>query len=194
MHIRDEKELLRTRIRERAERQTDHERDSESRSISRRILENLPEGTLTICAYWPMHSEVDVRGLIKTLLEQGHTVFLPRFTRVHFEFRQITSLDDLVTGKYNLQEPAAGAPLLDLKNVSIVLLPAAGFDREGNRIGRGNGGFDRWLSDLRKVNAQAKVWGVALEHQLTDHVPVEPHDQKVDAIMTAHLMIVTEGK
>jgi 5-formyltetrahydrofolate cyclo-ligase len=194
MHIRDEKELLRTRIRERAERQTDHERDSESRSISRRILENLPEGTLTICAYWPMHSEVDVRGLIKTLLEQGHTLFLPRFTRVHFEFRQIASLDDLVTGKYNLQEPPAGASLLDLKNVSIVLLPAAGFDRQGNRIGRGNGGFDRWLSDLRKVNTQAKVWGVALEHQLTNHVPVEPHDQKVDAIMTAHLMIVTEGK
>lgn len=189
MHIRDEKQLLRTRIKERAQRQTPHERDAESRSICRRIMENLPEGTLTICAYMPMPSEADITPLLTQLLEKGHNVFIPRFTRTYFEFRQIDAIDDLSTGKFGLLEPPASAPLLDLRNVSVVLLPAIGFDRTGNRLGRGNGGYDRWLQDLKKVNPTALIWGIALEHQLTDSVPTEPHDQKVDAIMTGHIMI-----
>ncbi len=189
MHIRDEKQLVRERIKERALRFTPKERDAESRSICRRIMENLPEGPQTICAYWPMPSEVDIAPLVTDLLEKGHTVFLPCFTRAFFEFRQIESVDDLVTGKFGLKEPPASAPILDLHTVSIVLLPAIGFDRTGNRLGRGNGGYDRWLADLKKVNPTALLWGIAFEHQLTDSVPTETHDQKVDTIMTAHMMI-----
>lgn len=185
MHIRDEKQLLRTRIGERAKRQLSHERDAESRSLSRRVLENLPEGILTICAYWPMPSEADIAPLIKTLLEKGHHVFIPRFTKTAFEFREITTLEDLFPGKFGLLEPLPSQPALDLASVDVVLLPAVGFDRTGNRLGRGNGGYDRWMEDLRKKNPQAKVWGVALEHQLTDTVPTEPHDQPVDALVTA---------
>lgn len=190
MHIKDEKQLLRTRIGERAKRQLPNERDAESRSLSRRVLENLPPGPQTVCAYWPMPSEADIAPLLKTLLEKGHHVFLPRFTRTSFEFRGIGSLEDLFPGKFGLLEPLASAPELKLSDVSVVLLPAVGYDREGNRLGRGNGGYDRWLQDLRKVNPAAKVWGIALEHQLTDHVPTEPHDQPVDALMTAREMIV----
>jgi 5-formyltetrahydrofolate cyclo-ligase len=190
MHIRDEKALLRTRIAERAKRQSPHEREAESRSIGRRILENLPEGKLTICAYWPMPNEADIRGVITAALEKGHRIFLPRFTRGFFEFRQIESVSDLAPGKFGLLEPPAGSPILDLHDVSVVLLPAIGFDRSGNRLGRGNGGYDRWLTELKKVNPTALIWGIALEHQLTESVPTEAHDQKVDAIMTGHLMIV----
>ncbi len=190
MHIRDEKQLLRTRISERAKKQLPNERAAESRSLSRRILENLPEGTLTICAYWPMPSEADIAPLIKTLLEKGHHVFIPRFTKTAFEFRKIATLEDLFPGKFGLLEPLPSQPALDLTNVDVVLLPAVGFDRTGNRLGRGNGGYDRWIEELRKKNPQATVWGVALEHQLTDSVPTEPHDQKVDALMTGREMIV----
>lgn len=177
-------------MKERAMQQTPKEREAESRSISRRILENLPERKLIICAYMPMPSEADIAPLIKTLLEKGHHVFIPRFTKVAFEFRGITSMDDLFPGKFGLLEPLPGGPALDIAKVDIVLIPAVGFDRTGNRLGRGNGGYDKWLEDLRKKNPAAKVWGVALEHQLTNAVPMEPHDQRMDAIMTAHMMIV----
>lgn len=191
MHIRDEKELTRTRIAERAKRLTEKERQAESRSICRRVIENLPEGTehLTVCAYYPMATEADIRPAIEELLKRGHSVFMPRFTRVHFEFREITTLDDLIPGTFGLREPLASNPPLAIHDVSIVLIPAVGFDRSGHRLGRGNGGYDRFLKELRAANPQALVWGMALEHQLTDTVPTEPHDEKVDAIMTAHQMI-----
>lgn len=194
MHIRDEKQLLRTRIAERGAHLKANERDAESRSIGRRVIENLPEGTLTICAYMPMPSEADIAPLIAELLKKGHHIFVPRFTRSSFEFREITSLDDVFPGKFGLLEPLPSAPALDLHDVSLMLVPAVGFDRTGNRLGRGNGGYDKFLEDLKKVNTHAIVWGIALEHQLTDTVPTEPHDRKMDAIMTAHIMIVPESK
>ena len=185
MHISDEKALLRTRIKERADRVSASDRDAESRSICRRVMENLPEGQLTICAYYPMPSEVDVRPLIEKLLKKGHPVYLPRFNRVYFEFRKIENVDDLVPGKFNLPEPPASAPLLDIKTVSLALLPAVAFDRSGGRLGRGNGGYDRWIQELKKVNPQAKIWGISFDHQIADTVPMEAHDQRVDAVMTA---------
>lgn len=194
MHIRDEKQLLRTRIGERAKRLLPNERDAESRSICRRIVENLPEGQLTICAYMPMQSEADIAPLVEKLISMGHRVFIPRFTRVHFEFRQILSMTDLFPGKFGLMEPLASAPELDLKTVSLVLLPAVGFDRTGNRLGRGNGGYDRFVEELKKVNPDAIIWGIALEHQLTDYVPTEPHDRCVDAIITARELIIPAKK
>lgn len=190
MHIREQKELVRTRIAERAKHLSAHERTSESRSLCKRIEENLPEGTLTICAYMPMATEADIAPLIERLLQKGHHLFIPRFTRANFEFRQIHSMEDLFPGKFGLLEPLPSNPALNLQDVSVALIPALGFDRTGNRLGRGNGGYDIWLKSLREVNPNAIVWGVALEHQLTDEVPMEPHDQKVDAIMTAHQMVI----
>lgn len=184
MHIRDEKELVRTRIKERAARMSDDDRSAESRSICRRITENLPEGPQTICAYMPMKSEADILPLLKELVNAGHRIYLPRFTRSNFEFRLMTTTDELVAGKFNLPEPTVTAPLLDDKDVTVALLPGLAFDKAGHRLGRGNGGYDKWLETLRKKNPAAQVWGIALEHQLLTTIPTEPHDRPMDAIVT----------
>jgi 5-formyltetrahydrofolate cyclo-ligase len=190
MHIQDEKDLLRQRIKERAARLSAGDRLAESRSICRRILENLPATPVTICAYMAMPSEADLRMLMEDCLTRGYPLFLPRFTRSHFEFRRMEAFDELTAGRFNLPEPSSSAALLDLRDVGFALIPALAFDRAGNRLGRGNGGFDRWIADLRKVNASAKVWGIALEHQLTERVPTEAHDQPVDAVVTPRELIM----
>ncbi len=190
MHIRDEKQLLRTRIKERGMHLKPQEYVAESRSLCKRVIENLPDGQQTICAYMPMPSEADIAPLIAELLQKGHKIFIPRFTRSSFEFRGVESLDDVYPGKFGLLEPLPSAPLLNLQDVTLVLLPAVGFDRTGNRLGRGNGGYDKFLEELKKVNPSALTWGIALEYQLTDTVPTEPHDRKVDAIVTARELII----
>ena len=144
-----------------------------------------------MCAYYPMPTEADLRELIKELIENGHRLYLPKFTKNHFEFRGIASIGDLIAGKFGLQEPSGSAPLLDLKHVNVALIPGVAFDRLGNRLGRGNGGFDRWIRDLKKVNPGALVWGIALEHQLANDIPTEPHDQRVDAIVTTREIITS---
>lgn len=193
MHIRDEKALLRQRIKERLDHLSPRDRLAESRSICRRILQSLPKNMpLTVCAYAAMPTEADLTMLIEDLLARTDcTVFLPRFNRSYFEFRRITDLADLTPGTFHVPEPPSDAPLLTLDTVTHALIPGLAFDRTGRRLGRGNGGFDRWLADLRNTNAQAIVWGIALECQLTDTVPFEAHDQLVDSVVTPRELIIS---
>ncbi len=190
MHIHDHKEQLRLRIRERLAKMSPRIRAAESRSICRRILQDLPDEPLVVCAYAAMPSEADLKYLLDDLLtDTSCSIFLPRFTRAFFEYRHIVTLDDLEPGKFNLPEPPATADLLNLQDVTHAFLPGLAFDKQGHRIGRGNGGFDRWLQDLRKVNTKAVVWGIALECQLVESVPFEAHDQLVDAVVTPREII-----
>lgn len=67
---------------------------------------------------------------------------------------------------------------------TIVLVPGRAFDRERQRLGRGNGGYDIWIAKQRQQNPATKYWGVAFEHQIVPSIPVESHDQPMDAVVT----------
>jgi 5-formyltetrahydrofolate cyclo-ligase len=58
-----------------------------------------------------------------------------------------------------------------------------GFDREGNRLGQGQGHYDRTLEALRSKGPVLAV-GVAFAAQEIAHIPFEPHDQRLDWIIT----------
>lgn len=68
---------------------------------------------------------------------------------------------------------AASAP-------DLVLVPGLAFDLAGVRLGRGKGFYDRWLG----ANPAAKSLGVCFKCQLLENLPAEPHDVRVDAILT----------
>ena len=86
----------------------------------------------------------------------------------------------LERGGFGTRHPEEGAPEV-LPEVLIV--PLAGFDRRGNRLGYGGGYYDRTLEKLRRggdVLAVALAWAV---QELPD-IPVEPVDQPMDLIVT----------
>ena len=78
---------------------------------------------------------------------------------------------------FGIAEPA-GEPYDGVVDLAIV--PAVGVDRNGNRLGRGGGYYDRWLG-RHKCRA---AWVVALDCQLLDAVPAEPHDALMDGVFT----------
>lgn len=63
----------------------------------------------------------------------------------------------------------------------VVIVPGLGFTRYGDRLGQGGGWYDRFLSDIRP---DCHTIGVAYREQLLDHLPVEPHDVRVDRVVT----------
>jgi 5-formyltetrahydrofolate cyclo-ligase len=65
-----------------------------------------------------------------------------------------------------------------LAAASVVVVPALSVDRDGNRLGRGRGYYDRALSDIK-----APVVAVVYDDELIDVVPAEPHDRRVDAVL-----------
>jgi 5-formyltetrahydrofolate cyclo-ligase len=185
MHIQEQKIYLRRAIAERVSHITEKERSAESRSLCRRVLEILPKEQITIAGYVPLTSEVDILPLMQTLIERGDHVYLPVFKNKTLTFRLCSNISDLVIGELNIPEPPESAQGLDPMQLNITLIPARAFDREGFRLGRGNGGYDMWIRKQRTLNMKTKFWGIAFGVQIVNEVPHEEHDEKVDAIITA---------
>lgn len=185
MHPIEEKNRLREYIKERLSLYPAHKRASESLSLSRRILEALPDPPVTICGYVPLKDEADIRMALSEIIKRGDHLYLPRFQNAILTFGRVTDLSVLIPGALNIPEPPLSADVPDPMTIQVVLMPGRAFDRSGNRIGRGNGGYDVWTLKQRNLNAKTKFWGVVLECQIVEKIPTEAHDQKIDALITA---------
>ena len=180
-----QKSQLRDDIEERLSRLSAKDRTAESRSICRRLTELLPQKLVTICAYVPLKNEVDINSLLRHLLEKDYSLFLPRFEGGKLAFRRTQNLSELERGPLGNLESLITNEELDPKVLSHVLIPGRAFDRSGGRLGRGNGGYDHWIDGQRKENPETVFWGVCFECQLTHEIPMEAHDERVDAVVTA---------
>ena len=103
-------------------------------------------------------------------------VYLPRVKGDDLEIVAYTGvLDD--NNAFHIGEPVG--PVVDFVP-ELIIVPAVALDGECHRMGRGRGYYDRLLGD-----SKAYKIGVGLECQLVPQVPCEPHDQKLDAVVTA---------
>ena len=64
----------------------------------------------------------------------------------------------------------------------LILVPALAVGRDGIRMGRGGGSYDRALSRLPVPGPL--VVALLHEHEALESVPAEPHDRPVDGILT----------
>ncbi|BBU63501.1 5-formyltetrahydrofolate cyclo-ligase [Methylosinus sp. C49] len=140
-----------------------------------------------VSVYWPIRSELNTRPLLETLAAEKIATALPVMTAVKrpLIFRAFAPGDDLVKGPFGLSEPAETQPSFD---PDIVFSPLAAFDRKGYRLGYGGGIYDATLSQLRTKKRIVAV-GVAYACQEADSVPTEPHDQKLDFLLTERELI-----
>jgi 5-formyltetrahydrofolate cyclo-ligase len=77
-----------------------------------------------------------------------------------------------------------------IAEVPLIVVPALAVSRDGVRMGRGGGSYDRVLARARPART------VALLHdgELLDAVPAERHDQRVDGVITpSGGLIATSG-
>lgn len=65
--------------------------------------------------------------------------------------------------------------------VDVVIVPGIAFTASGERLGQGGGWYDRFLPQVR---TGCVTIGVGFEPQLLDRLPVEPHDVRLDLIVT----------
>ena len=77
-----------------------------------------------------------------------------------------------------------GARRLDAAELDLVVVPGLAFTADGRRLGQGGGHYDRFLPRLR---AGCVTIGAAFAEQLVDDLPTEPHDRRVDHVVTDEL-------
>lgn len=82
---------------------------------------------------------------------------------------------------YGFSQPRADAATLPLERIDVVLVPGLCFDERGTRLGYGRGYYDRLLPQLPR---HARRLGVTLDALVVPQLPSEPHDARVDALLS----------
>lgn len=89
---------------------------------------------------------------------------------------------DLAPGYCAIPEPVIDRVVkFDPAKIDVVVLPGSVFDLQGGRLGYGGGYYDRFLANDAP---QAIKIGIAYEMQLVEEVPLLPHDQSLDYLVT----------
>jgi len=135
-----------------------------------------------IALFGGLKNEPDLLPLVLHVLQaQGFTTCLFQIEHDRLQARAVRSLDDLRRGPMNVWEPAGHCPPVAIAALDIILVPGLAFTREGARLGRGGGYYDRLLAH---PYCKARRIAIAYDCQIIDHIPVEPHDQRVHQIIT----------
>jgi 5-formyltetrahydrofolate cyclo-ligase len=189
-HARETKADLRALVRVRLRDLTGHARARLSQAACDQALAWAP---LTragcVLAYAPMPSEVNVEPLIESLLARGVCVCIPRVdwdAGTIVPVRVTDLLADLTVVEHGVRQPRETLPAVGMEQIQAIVVPAVAFDLTGGRLGRGGGFYDRVLGGRARPGL---VLGVGFEAQIVDEIPMEGHDQRVDALATPARLI-----
>jgi len=167
---------------------------SEQRSEkSRKACQNLFstsqfQSASTVMMYLSLLHEVDTSEAILHAWQLGKTVVVPKISwqQRHMIAVQINSLETgFSTGASGLRNPIAGLPM-PFEEIDLVVTPALGFDRKGNRLGRGSSYYDRFFAN---EELKAPRCGFAIAEQLIDSIPATGRDKPVDFLVTDERVI-----
>ncbi|MEP9354023.1 5-formyltetrahydrofolate cyclo-ligase [Xanthobacter sp. KR7-65] len=142
-----------------------------------------PVAGRTVALFVPFRDEIDTLPLAELLRAAGAELALPVILGRDrpLIFRRWRADDSLVpAGAFRISEPPEIAPEVVPE---AVLVPLAAFDRRGYRIGYGAGFYDRTLAGLR-ARGRVVALGFAFACQEVEAVPVAPHDEPVDMMVT----------
>ena len=109
----------------------------------------------------------------------------------HLPPQLLSQRQQLLSGSFGVAEPQKTLPVItpQPEPAPLCLVPGLAFDRKGGRLGYGAGYYDRFLAAYPLL---LKI-GCALTPFLTDCVPTEPTDQRLDGIATESSLEVWNG-
>jgi 5-formyltetrahydrofolate cyclo-ligase len=175
------KASLRERVLARRLARSAGERSRASAAATTALLRGLA-GARAIAAFAPDETEVGHGRLPAAYTQLGARILLPVVPDDGRELRWAVDTGRLAPGRFGLLEPVG--PRLGptaIGAADVVVVPALAVARDGARLGRGGGYYDR---ALRHVRADAALVAVVFDDELFDELPVEEHDQRVTAVVT----------
>ncbi len=141
---------------------------------------DVPDGAI-VSGWFAMGTELNPYPLMKRLAEEhGCKLALPAIADGKLIFRAWEPGMQLKRVGFGLSEPGPESPEVD---PDILFVPMLAFDLDGYRIGYGKAYYDGGLLRLR-AKKRIIAAGLAYEEQCVEHVPVEPHDQRLDYVIT----------
>ena len=149
--------------------------------------------------YMASDGELDPDGLMNLAASDGKICYLPvmsdRLLKWRFAplvFQRFDPLSEtLVVNRFGILEPAYNpAAVIRPEMLDVIFMPLVGFDRHGNRLGMGQGFYDRTLAHLQRRFRRPKLIGLAFGLQEVEQIASQPWDIGLDAVVTEEGWIV----
>lgn len=131
--------------------------------------------------YRPLPGEIDLAWQQTTHIDW----YFPRVTNSKCDLQFISRKAGFEEGYAGIWEPKMDSEFeIAAENLQGIFVPGVGFDRNGFRLGRGKGFYDRFLKDFPGLKI-----GVTFQELILEKVPVEPWDIPMDMLLTDEKMI-----
>jgi 5-formyltetrahydrofolate cyclo-ligase len=149
------------------------------------LADRLPD---TVAAYLSAGTEPDTLRLVAWLAARRVRVLLPVLTDGAGNrlgepaWAPYAGPDALRQGRRGILEPTTGVlPARQLPEAEVVVCPGLAANRQGDRLGRGGGWYDRALPH---ASQSAPVWLLLNADEVLATIPTQPWDRRVDLIVT----------
>lgn len=185
------KQDLRRKYRKLRANLTPYQRKIKSREICKNIFANfkLPKGSV-IATYIPLETEVDVTILTELYIESGCKVALPVIEAkgqpmIFKEYFRGAELKK--NPEYGFLEPQNTSELIP----DMIITPLVAFDAKCNRLGQGEGFYDRTFDNLRGFKDFIAI-APAFAVQQAPYIETDKHDYQLDAVITEERIFIEE--
>ena len=196
--INESKKKIRKKIRELIKSKPDKVLESLSKKIAERLFKlDLWTNSECILTFLSMKGEVNTEPIISKAVKEGKSIGIPRINGGNINFYELSGIkkdlghdfdSKLKLSKFGIREPVESLPLIEPAvhpdKHFLIIVPGLGFDSAKNRLGRGGGYYDRYISKLRKSCNNFSLLGICFAFQLMDAIPAVYYDEKVDGIVT----------
>jgi 5-formyltetrahydrofolate cyclo-ligase len=179
-------EARKRELREQARAQVGRSREPQAERCLANLL-GVPQlaGPGVVALYAAVGDEVPVERVFPELRARGFRVVFPRVEAAELVLCEATP-HELSRGISGLREPPASAPRLPVREVDVLVVPGLLFARDGTRLGRGTGHYDRLLARAR---TDAVRIGICYADRVRDALPSAPHDVPVHLLVADHAVL-----
>ena len=181
MTVSDEKRVLRNKLKALEKTLSADYRQSSERSVIASLsrMESY-KNAQSVCCFVGTAYEIDTRPLLLDALSNGKRLCVPRcIGRGVMDMRRVRSPDELSPGMMGILEPSADAEIVAASDIDFLIVPCLACDRSGNRLGRGGGYYDRFLSGYGGASVT-----LCREAMLQDSIPMEAFDLPVPLVLS----------
>ncbi len=180
----EQKKSLRNQLRQLLREITAEQWQQESHAAAQRLAATEAfEEASAIMIFLPILYEIDARPLALRAWQMGKTVAIPLVEQGSKRLTPVivNSLEEpMDVDAYGLCSPRNPEPL-PVEMLDLVVVPGLGFDRQGRRIGRGGGFYDRFLSEKE---FHGTACGFAVHQQVIKEIPADPRDVNMNMLVT----------
>lgn len=143
-------------------------------------LEEFQEAQTIMC-YYATEDEFNTHPIIEKAWQMGKQVGIPRvYPDRRMEAHVYTADSQLQESAFKIPEPLESSPVIDPKDIDLIIMPCVSCNNQGQRIGYGGGYYDRYILRTRPALLVLPFY----QDLQRLGIPVEDHDLTMDIVIT----------